>query len=107
MKLSKLILTLMFAMLLTTCLTGRPIHGGFGGFSYTGMYSDYTNLNQYLTNAGLPAISNSLYFNEDGPVMPGANSNMTLSSPSSLSAKPGTSGRAPTKLIVPKSTLKS
>lgn len=66
MKLSKLILTLMFIMLLATSLTGKPIYGGFGGFSYSGMYNDYSSLNQYFTNAGLPAISNSLYFNEGG-----------------------------------------
>ena len=39
--------------------------------------------------------------------MPGFNRSILLSSPSSLSAYPGTSGRGPTKLISPISTFQS
>ena len=41
-----------------------------------------------------------------GPVIPGRNFSTSLSSPTSLSAHPGTSGQGPTKLLLPMSALR-
>ena len=50
--------------------------------------------------------SSSRYLSVAGPVMPGRSFSTSLSFPTSLSAYPGTSGRGPTKLILPMSALR-
>ena len=50
--------------------------------------------------------SSSRYLSVAGPVMPGRSFSTSLSSPTSLSAYPGTSGRGPTKLLLPMSAFR-
>ena len=48
-------------------LNGKEVTaGGFGGFTFSTIYNDYTNLNTNLQNAGYSTIEKGFYFGKDG-----------------------------------------
>lgn len=69
----------------------------------------FGNMTSSLYLCGLSTLASILssfaYFKVAGPVMPGLSCRTSRSSPVSLSAKPGTSGRGPTRLMSPISTF--
>ncbi|NIA23613.1 MAG: hypothetical protein GWP03_05600 [Proteobacteria bacterium] len=66
MKTKISLLTLMLFALFLSLNGKNTTAGGFGGFTFSSVYNDYTNLNTNLQSAGYSTITKGFYFGRDG-----------------------------------------
>ncbi len=66
MKHKTFILTLALFALFFSLRANDFSSGGFGGFTFSGIYNDYGNLNTNLQAAGYSTINKGLYYGKDG-----------------------------------------